>query len=73
MQITRTLECRDRRAWRSWLLRNHEAETEIWLVFYKKATGIACVSYDDAVEEALCFGWIDGILRKQSASSTASS
>jgi len=55
---------RDRAAWRGWLSDNHEKRTAVALVFYRKATGKDCVSYDDAVQEALCFGWIDGIKRK---------
>ncbi|MGA2665031.1 MAG: YdeI/OmpD-associated family protein [Nitrososphaerales archaeon] len=54
----------DRGAWRRWLVENHGAESEAWLLFYKKRSGKASVSYDEAVEEALCFGWIDGILRR---------
>jgi len=50
----------DRARWRRWLARNHATSDGVWLVRYKKATGKACVSYDDSVEEALCFGWIDG-------------
>jgi len=46
--------------WRSWLAANFETETEIWFVFPTKAAGETGVSYNDAVEEALCFGWIDG-------------
>jgi uncharacterized protein YdeI (YjbR/CyaY-like superfamily) len=45
--------------WRAWLEQNHTRTTGVWLVSYKKATGKARVEYDDAVEEALCFGWID--------------
>lgn len=54
----------DRAAWRAWLLANHESSPGIWLVLYKKASGKARLSYDDAVEEALCFGWIDGVVNK---------
>lgn len=43
---------------------NHKSETEIWLVFYKKHTGRPVIPYNDAVEEALCFGWIDSILQR---------
>lgn len=50
----------DRQSWRSWLAENFEKEKEIWFVFPSKASGEAGVSYNDAVEEALCFGWIDG-------------
>lgn len=49
--------------WRRWLERNHADESGVWLVFYKKHTGKPTLSYDEAVEEALCFGWIDSIKR----------
>ena len=48
-----------REEWRAWLEQHHATATEVWLVFYKKHTGKPRVPYDDAVEEALCFGWID--------------
>lgn len=50
--------------WRAWLERNHDAEKEVWLVFYKRHTGKPNISYDDAVGEALCFGWIDSIIKR---------
>lgn len=53
-----------REEWRAWLAEHHETETEIWLVFPKQHTGKPRVSYGDAVEEALCFGWIDSIARR---------
>ena len=53
-----------RAKWRNWLERNHAKESGIWLVFYKKATGKQTLSYDEAVEEALCFGWIDSIIKR---------
>src|SRR5688572_22596204 len=53
----------DRRAWRAWLKRNHRACQRVWLVYYKKGSGKPSVSYNDAVEEALCFGWIDSTVR----------
>jgi len=53
-----------RAAWRRWLSRNHQKKSELFLVFFKKATGVECVSYDEAVEEALCFGWIDGVKQR---------
>jgi uncharacterized protein YdeI (YjbR/CyaY-like superfamily) len=49
--------------WREWLSRSHDRETEIWLVFYKKGSGKPTIEYEHAVEEALCFGWIDSIIR----------
>jgi uncharacterized protein YdeI (YjbR/CyaY-like superfamily) len=45
--------------WRDWLERNHEAAARVWLVTWKKPTGKPRVDYDAAVEEALCFGWVD--------------
>jgi uncharacterized protein YdeI (YjbR/CyaY-like superfamily) len=53
----------NREQWRNWLAKNHAKETEVWLVFLKQHTGNSNVSYNDAVEEALCFGWIDGVKR----------
>lgn len=48
-----------RAAWRRWLAKNHAVSDGVWLVFYKRATGKPRVEYGEAVEEALCFGWID--------------
>jgi uncharacterized protein YdeI (YjbR/CyaY-like superfamily) len=53
-----------RREWRSWLAKHHTSETEVWLVFYKKASGKPRLPYEDAVEEALCYGWIDSLVRR---------
>ena len=50
----------DRQKWREWLSENYAKEKEIWLVFPAKSSGEKSISYNDAVEEALCFGWIDG-------------
>ena len=47
-------------AWRSWLKEHHKTETELWLGYYKKATGKPSLTWAEAVREALCFGWIDG-------------
>jgi uncharacterized protein YdeI (YjbR/CyaY-like superfamily) len=58
-----TLHPTTRADWRSWLALHHDRETEIWLVYNKRHTGEPRVEYDDAVEEALCFGWIDSIVR----------
>jgi uncharacterized protein YdeI (YjbR/CyaY-like superfamily) len=52
-----------RAAWRSWLKRHHATKREIWLVYYKRGSGKPRVQYADAVEEALCFGWIDSTLK----------
>lgn len=50
--------------WRAWLQTHHDRESAVWLVFFKKESGRASPGYDEAVEEALCFGWIDSIIRK---------
>ena len=49
--------------WRAWLAEHHDTEREVWLVSYKKHTGRPQIPYDDAVEEALCFGWIDSLVK----------
>ena len=59
-----TVFAKDRGEWRRWLAKNFASGEEIWLVFYKKAAAKPGVSYDHAVEEALCFGWIDGMKKK---------
>ncbi len=46
---------------RSWLARNHDRSDELWVGYYKKATGLASITWPESVDEALCFGWIDGI------------
>jgi uncharacterized protein YdeI (YjbR/CyaY-like superfamily) len=53
---------KSRAAWRAWLQKNHASSSGIWLVYAKKHTGIASLSYAEAVEEALCFGWIDSLV-----------
>ncbi len=55
---------KSRREWREWLKKNHDGSSGVWLVFYKRHTGKPTLGYDDAVEEALCFGWIDSIIKK---------
>ncbi len=50
---------KSRKAWRDWLAKNHASTAGVWLVYAKKHSGIASLTYGDAVEEALCFGWID--------------
>jgi uncharacterized protein YdeI (YjbR/CyaY-like superfamily) len=53
-----------RAEWRRWLKENHLTSPGVWFTFYKKHTGKNTISYDDAVEEALCYGWIDSIIKK---------
>ena len=59
-----------RAAWRQWLAENHASGPGVWLVYCKKASGLPSVSYAEAVEEALCFGWIDSLPRKLDADRT---
>jgi len=61
MEMRKTLYVTTREEWRAWLTENYQSETEVWLIYYKKHTGRPRISYDHAVEEALCFGWIDSI------------
>jgi len=60
---SRLLHVTTRAAWRAWLKANYKSRTEIWLVYSRKGTGKPRLAYNDAVEEALCFGWIDSIVR----------
>ena len=50
---------KDRQEWREWLQRNHDKKQSVWLIYYKKKSKIPTVTYSEAVDEALCFGWID--------------
>ena len=60
MSEKKVISCSDRLEWRTWLSKHFETENEIWFVFPSIRSGEKGVSYNDAVEEALCFGWIDG-------------
>jgi uncharacterized protein YdeI (YjbR/CyaY-like superfamily) len=70
MEITQTLYITQRKDWRDWLKKHHKSAKEIWLVYPKKVTGKSRIEYNDAVEEALCFGWIDSIVKKLDEEST---
>ena len=59
-----TLEVRNGRQWRTWLRKNHASSQGVWLVFYKDHTGVASIPYEDSVREALCFGWIDSLIKR---------
>ena len=50
--------------WRDWLDEHHASESEVWLVFYKRQTGVASIHYEDALDEALCFGWVDSLVKR---------
>ena len=56
---------KSREEWSDWLKQNHRISNGLWLVFYKTITKKETMNYDDAVEEALCFGWIDSVIKKR--------
>jgi uncharacterized protein YdeI (YjbR/CyaY-like superfamily) len=60
----KTFRATDRGEWRAWLDENYATQKEVWVVFLKKHTGESCMSYEESVEEALCFGWIDSIVKR---------
>jgi uncharacterized protein YdeI (YjbR/CyaY-like superfamily) len=62
-QLT-TLEIRNRKEWRSWLEKHHTSSPGVWLVFHKDHTGVKSMAYEDSVREALCFGWIDSLIKR---------
>jgi uncharacterized protein YdeI (YjbR/CyaY-like superfamily) len=67
MEIGETLYVTHRDDFRKWLEKNHKSKKEIWLIQYKKATKKPSINYIDAVEEAICFGWIDGLEKSMDA------
>jgi uncharacterized protein YdeI (YjbR/CyaY-like superfamily) len=71
MEIGETLYVTNREDWRMWLEKNFDKQKEIWLIFPHKSSGRSRISYNDAVEEALCFGWIDSTIKKFDEESSA--
>ena len=67
MEIDETLYVANREGFRKWLEENHKSKKEIWLIQYKKATKKPSINYVEAVEEALCFGWIDSTEKSMDA------
>jgi uncharacterized protein YdeI (YjbR/CyaY-like superfamily) len=63
MKVGKTFYAANRKQWRAWLANHHKTAREIWLIYYKKESGKPRIPYNDAVEEALCYGWIDSILK----------
>ncbi len=55
----KTFHAKNRESWRKWLMKNHGVETSVWLIIYKKDCAVPSIYYREAVDEALCFGWID--------------
>jgi len=64
VKTLRTLKVRSRREWRNWLQQHHDSETEIWLIFHKQHADETSIGYTDAIEEALCFGWVDSLVAR---------
>jgi uncharacterized protein YdeI (YjbR/CyaY-like superfamily) len=60
MDVGKTLKVRNTLEWRRWLAKHHADTKEIWLVYYKKASGKSGISYEDSVQEGLAYGWIEG-------------
>ena len=68
MQITKTLRVADREAWRAWLAEHHATEKELLVGFYKRGSGRPSITWPESVDQALCFGWIDGVRHSLGAS-----
>lgn len=64
MQLTHTFHSPDISTWRAWLAEHHDTSNEVWLIYFKNQTRQACISYEASVEEALCFGWVDSLIKK---------
>lgn len=64
MKTTDTIYIMSLEDWRFWLQEHHQTSQAVWLMFFKTSTGQPCITYDDALDEALCFGWIDSIIKK---------
>ena len=71
VELGNTLDVATAAEWRIWLDANHTTEPEIWLVYHTKASGVPSIPYNDAVDEALCFGWIDSTVKKLGPDSRA--
>ena len=70
-EITEIFYPHHRQEWRQWLQKHHATKTEIWLQMYRKDSGKPSLAYNDLVEECMCFGWIDGVVKKVDAESRA--
>jgi len=60
----KTFVARTADQWRKWLDENHDSDADVWLVFHKLDTGVASIAYLDALDEALCFGWVDSLVKR---------
>ena len=64
MPHMKTLRVKTLDEWHAWLDDHHASEREIWLVYYRKGTGVESIAHSDALDEALCFGWIDSLVKR---------
>ncbi len=64
MKLTNTFYAKDLAEWHAWLEEHYASLREIWLIYYKAHTGQPCVDYEDSVQEALCYGWIDSLIQR---------
>ncbi len=64
MKLSNTFYAKDLAEWHAWLEQNHASVKETWLIFYKVHTGQPCIDYEDSVQEALCYGWIDSLIQR---------
>lgn len=65
----KVVSAKSRKEWRKWLEKNHQTESSVWLIIFHKCSEVKSVYYDEAVEEAICFGWIDSIANKRDSES----
>ncbi len=72
MELHKNLKCiraETERDWRNWLEENYASDQSVWLIIYKKESKVASVYYSEAVDQALCFGWIDSVPNKRDGDS----
>ena len=62
-----TLDVRTRADWRRWLAKHHDSSPGVWLLRHKQHTGVECMPYEDVVREALCYGWVDSLIKRLDA------
>ena len=65
----KVVSAKSRKEWRKWLEKNHQTESSVWLIIFHKRSEVKSVYYDEAVKEAICFGWIDSIANKRDSES----
>ena len=63
-ETLKTLDAQTSKDWRGWLADHHDSESGVWLVFHKRHTAQASIAYEDAVDQALCFGWVDSLIKR---------